>query len=121
MKYLTTEILTRERSEEEKRRRHLHGDKGAKFSLGKVPKIDRGGGAYLLALPLHSEVTDTGCYMKKWTRKDFNIVYTLLPNGNIRTHLDDYKKTSISECQFINPRNIAPTIIAGGGHKGDSL
>ena len=43
MKYLTTEILTRERSEEEKRRRHLHGDKGAKFSLGKVPKIDRGG------------------------------------------------------------------------------
>ena len=43
LKYLTTEILTRERSEEEKRRRHLHGDKGAKFSLGKVPRIDYGG------------------------------------------------------------------------------
>lgn len=43
MKHLTTQILTRERSEEEKRRRHLHGDKGAKFSLGKVPKIDLGG------------------------------------------------------------------------------
>ena len=43
LKYLRTEILTRERSEEEKRRRHLHGDKGAKFSLGKVPRIDFGG------------------------------------------------------------------------------
>ena len=43
MRKLTTQILTRERSEEEKRRRHLHGDKGAKFSLGKVPRIDYGG------------------------------------------------------------------------------
>lgn len=34
-----TFILTRERSEEEKLRRHLHGDKGAKFSKGKVPKL----------------------------------------------------------------------------------
>lgn len=34
-----TFILTRERSEEEKLRRHLHGDKGAKFSGGKVPKL----------------------------------------------------------------------------------
>lgn len=38
-----TEILTRERSEEEKARRHREGDKGAKFSGGKVPKIDFGG------------------------------------------------------------------------------
>lgn len=38
-----TEILTRERSEEEKARRHLYGDKGASFSGGKVPKIDFGG------------------------------------------------------------------------------
>lgn len=38
-----TEILTRERSEEEKVRRHLYGDKGASFSGGKVPKIDFGG------------------------------------------------------------------------------
>lgn len=38
-----TEILTRERSETEKARRHLYGDKGAKFSGGKVPKIDLGG------------------------------------------------------------------------------
>lgn len=44
MKHLTTEILTRQRSEEEKLRRHLYGDKGASFSGGKVPKIDRGGG-----------------------------------------------------------------------------
>lgn len=36
-------ILTRQRSEEEKRRRHLYGDKGAKFSKGKVPKVDGGG------------------------------------------------------------------------------
>lgn len=43
MKHLTTEILTRQRSEEEKLRRHLYGDKGAKFSKAKVPKIDRGG------------------------------------------------------------------------------
>lgn len=38
-----TAILTRERSEEEKRRRHLYGDKGAKFSKAKIPKIDGGG------------------------------------------------------------------------------
>ena len=36
-------MLTRQRSEEEKRRRHLYGDKGAKFSGGKVPKVDLGG------------------------------------------------------------------------------
>ena len=34
-----TMIMTRERSEEEKRRRHLHGDRGAKFSKGKVPRL----------------------------------------------------------------------------------
>ena len=34
-----TMIMTRERSEEEKLRRHLHGDKGAKFSAGKIPKL----------------------------------------------------------------------------------
>ena len=55
--------------------------------------------------------------MKQWSRKQFNEVLTILPNGNIRTHLDDYKKTSISEGQYINPKNIAPTIIAGGGTK----
>lgn len=43
MRYLTTHIMTRERSEEEKLRRHLHGDRGAKFSQGKVPKVERGG------------------------------------------------------------------------------
>lgn len=37
-----TAILTRQRSDEEKARRHLHGDKGAKFSGGKVPKVDLG-------------------------------------------------------------------------------
>jgi len=36
-------ILKRERSEEEKLRRHLHGDKGAKFSGGKIPCVDGGG------------------------------------------------------------------------------
>lgn len=36
---MKTMILTRERSEEEKLRRHLHGDKGAKFSGGKIPKL----------------------------------------------------------------------------------
>ena len=34
-----TMILTRERSEEEKLRRHLFGDKGAKFSGGKIPRL----------------------------------------------------------------------------------
>ena len=34
-----TMILTRERSEEEKLRRHLYGDKGAKFSKAKVPRL----------------------------------------------------------------------------------
>ena len=38
-----TMILKRERSEAEKMRRHLHGDKGAKFSKGKIPRIDGGG------------------------------------------------------------------------------
>ena len=42
MRKITTAILTRERSEEEKRRRHIYGDKGAKFSGGKIPKIDLG-------------------------------------------------------------------------------
>lgn len=32
-------ILTKERSEAEKLRRHLYGDKGAKFSKGKVPRL----------------------------------------------------------------------------------
>lgn len=40
---METYILTRQRSEEEKRRRHLYGDKGAKFSPAKVPKIGDGG------------------------------------------------------------------------------
>jgi hypothetical protein len=40
LRYLRTDILKRERSEEEKKRRHLHGDKGAKFSKAKVPCID---------------------------------------------------------------------------------
>ena len=39
LKYLKTMILTRERSEEEKLRRHLFGDKGAKFSGGKIPRL----------------------------------------------------------------------------------
>ena len=36
-------ILKRQRSEEEKLRRHLHGDRGARFSGGKIPRVDRGG------------------------------------------------------------------------------
>lgn len=52
-----------------------------------------------------------------WRRKDYAILMTVLPNGNIRTFVDDYKKTSVSECQYINPKNIAPTVIAGGGMK----
>lgn len=39
LRYIGTMILTRERSEEEKLRRHLYGDKGAKFSGGKIPKV----------------------------------------------------------------------------------
>lgn len=36
-------IAKRERSEEEKLRRHLHGDSGAKFSAAKIPSLDWGG------------------------------------------------------------------------------
>lgn len=43
MKAKMIAMLTRQRSEEEKRRRHKYGDKGAKFSGGKVPKVDLGG------------------------------------------------------------------------------
>lgn len=39
-------ILTRERSEAEKLRRHLYGDKGAKFSKGKVPRLAPRGHRY---------------------------------------------------------------------------
>lgn len=39
----TTHILKRQRSEEEKLRRHLHGDRGAKFSKAKIPCIDDAG------------------------------------------------------------------------------
>lgn len=35
MKIVEVNAVGRERTEEEKRRRHLHGDKGAKFSKGK--------------------------------------------------------------------------------------
>lgn len=38
-----TMILKRQRSEEEKERRRMYGDKGAKFSGGKIPCIDWGG------------------------------------------------------------------------------
>lgn len=34
----------------------------------------------------------------------------MLDNGNVRTYLDDEKKTGVSEMQFINPQNIAPTL-----------
>lgn len=37
-------IAKRERSEEEKLRRHLYGEKGAKFSAAKIPSLDWGGG-----------------------------------------------------------------------------
>lgn len=36
-------IAKRERSEEEKLRRHLYGDSGAKFSAAKIPSLDWGG------------------------------------------------------------------------------
>ena len=55
-----------------------------------------------------------------WTRKDYNKVMTILPNGNIRTHLDDYKKTSVAEEQYTNPKNISPTLI-GGANQDNSL
>jgi len=36
-------IAKSERSEEEKLRRHLYGEKGAKFSAAKIPSLDWGG------------------------------------------------------------------------------
>lgn len=40
---MKTVILKRQRSDEEKLRRHRYGDKGARFSGGKVPCIDGSG------------------------------------------------------------------------------
>lgn len=37
--FMKTMILKRQRSDEEKLRRHRYGDKGAKFSGGKIPCI----------------------------------------------------------------------------------
>ena len=39
LKYLTTKILLWERSEKEKERRRKFGDNGAKFKVGKIPKL----------------------------------------------------------------------------------
>ena len=38
-KRISIRIVLMERSEEEKLRRRLHGDKGAKFKVGKVPRF----------------------------------------------------------------------------------
>ena len=40
LKRISIRIVLMERSEEEKLRRRLHGDKGAKFKVGKVPRFD---------------------------------------------------------------------------------
>lgn len=53
----------------------------------------------------------------EWSRCNYARIMRVLPNGNIRFCLNDYKKTSIAELQFINPENEAPTIISGGGCK----
>lgn len=34
-----------------------------------------------------------------------------MPNGNIRAFLNNEKKTSVSEWQVVNPRNVCHTII----------
>ena len=52
-----------------------------------------------------------------WSRNQFGRVAEVMPNGNIRFHLDDRKKTAISEMQIVHPRNIANTIISVGGAK----
>lgn len=39
LKRISIRIVLMERSEEEKLRRRLHGDKGAKFKVGKVPRF----------------------------------------------------------------------------------
>lgn len=69
MRYMKkTMILKRQRSEEEKERRRLYGDRGAKFSGGKVPCIEWGGGIIgtvttmvtkdLLLIEIHEENFD---------------------------------------------------------------
>lgn len=57
-----TGILTRERSEEEKLRRHLYGDKGAKFSGGKIPKIDMGGVIGTVTTMITKDILLIECY-----------------------------------------------------------
>lgn len=46
-------------------------------------------------------------------RKD-RIRFKMLPNGNIRGFQNRGGQSGISEAQFINPNNIAPTVIAEG-------
>ncbi len=46
-------------------------------------------------------------------RKD-RIRFKMLPNGNIRGFQNRGGQAGVSEAQFINPNNIAPTVIAEG-------
>lgn len=59
---MKTVILTRERSEEERKRRHLYGDKGAKFSGGKIPKIDMGGVIGTVTTMITKDILLIECY-----------------------------------------------------------
>lgn len=59
---MKTGIMTRERSDEEKLRRHLHGDKGAKFSGGKIPKIDMGGVIGTVTTMITKDILLIECY-----------------------------------------------------------
>ncbi len=45
-------------------------------------------------------------------RKD-RIRFKMLPNGNIRGFQNRGGQDGVSEAQFINPENTAPTVIAG--------
>lgn len=47
------------------------------------------------------------------SRKD-RIRFKMLPNGNIRGFQNRGGQAGISEAQFINPNNTAPTVIAEG-------
>jgi len=56
MKKIATGTIKLQRTEEEKARRHLHGDKGAGFKRGKIPWVDYGGICPTISTLVHKDL-----------------------------------------------------------------
>lgn len=52
------------------------------------------------------------------SRRDENIRFKVIPNGNIRAYQSDtYDKRGVSEMQITHPKNCAPTLTTEGNIK----